>query len=111
MRRICANCEELLARVIDEAESTSHSFSELYAGLRTTLSVWCRKVMLDIQIYIEHTCTCNLMCESFNATVRAQNGYSNRLAPSCDTSHHFVAVLQHIHHICDIGSTQEGICK
>eukprot|EP00731_Ephydatia_muelleri_P034559 Em0065g20a len=46
-------------------------------------------------------------CESFNASVRAQNVNSNRLAPSRDISRHF-AVQQHIRHICDIGSTQEG---
>ncbi|KAL5509475.1 hypothetical protein EMCRGX_G004858 [Ephydatia muelleri] len=46
-------------------------------------------------------------CESFNASVRAQNVNSNRLAPSRDISRHF-AVQQCIRHICDIGSTREG---
>ena len=48
------------------------------------------------------------ICESFNASVRAQNINSNRLAPSRDISRHF-AVQQHICHICDIGCTQEAV--
>ena len=48
MQRICANCEELLARVIDEAQGPSPpSFSELHAGLRTKLSIY-----IYIEIYI-----------------------------------------------------------
>ena len=56
---------------------------------------------------ISNTCNVFDRCESFNASVRAQNVNSNRLAPSRDISCHF-AVQQHIRHICDIGSTQEG---
>ena len=43
-----------------------------------------------------------LSCESFNGDVRAQNIYSNRLAPSRDIGKHF-AVLQYARHIIDGG--------
>lgn len=42
-------------------------------------------------------------CESFNSTVRLQNIFGNKQAPSRDIANHF-AVVEHLRFICDGGN-------
>ena len=49
-------------------------------------------------------------CESFDADIRAQNIYSNRLAPSRDIGKH-IAVSQYARHIIDGGHYDSGRCN
>ena len=41
-------------------------------------------------------------CESFNSSVRLQNIYGNKQAPSRDIANHF-AIVEHLRYICGGG--------
>ncbi|KAL5516835.1 hypothetical protein EMCRGX_G002259 [Ephydatia muelleri] len=107
--RICVNPymideERTLEKCLVQIEAirsqpTVQSAKEMQTlyGLRATANP-----MLEIRVNVYR-------CESFNATVRAQNIYSNRLSPSRDICHHF-AVQQHLRYLCDAPSSGDVRC-
>ena len=65
--------------------------------------VWYKRIVQEIDFgYVLQLKYRKYRCESFNSSVRLQNIYGNKQAPSRDIANHF-AIVEHLRYICGGG--------